>query len=132
MFNNQEDIKDQKTSDVGIISLRNDGIITFEPKKGKTTHTLEAMKFELDIFQKWAGDNKLGFISDNRNLKRFDSDVRVYAQQHLHLFCNKFALIISSGISSFLTNMFIYINKPKVPVRAFTSREEAINWIKDA
>jgi len=130
MLNTPDEIADQQTSSVGIVSLRKDGIITFEPKEGKTTHTLEAMKVELDIFQEWAGDKKLGFISDNRELKKFENDVRVYAQQHLPLFCDKFALIISSGISSFLTNMFIYINRPDVPIKVFTNKEDAINWIK--
>lgn len=131
MLNKPDEIKEQKTSDVGILSLRNDGIITFEPKEGKTNHTLEAMKIELDIFQNWAGDRKLGFISDNRTLQQFDADIREYAQQHLHLFCDKFALIISSGISSFLTNLFMYINKQEVPVKAFTNKEDAIKWIKE-
>ena len=131
MFNTQEEILDQKTSDVGILSLRKDNIITFEPKEGKITHTLEAMKYELEIFKAWANGNKLGFITDNRKLKKFDSDVRVYAQQHLPLFCNRFALITSSGISSFLTNMFIYINRPEIPIKAFTTKEEAINWLKE-
>lgn len=130
MLNNQQDIKEQATSDVGILSLRNDDIITFEPKEGKTTHTLKAMKEELEIFQNWAGDRKLGFISDNRTMKKFDADIRIYAQQHLPLFCNRFALIISSGISSFLTNMFIYINKPQVPIKIFTTTEEALKWLK--
>lgn len=130
MFNEQNEILDQKTSSVGIISLRKDRIITFEPKKGTHTHTLEAMKYELNVFKEWAGDDKLGFISDNRTLKKFDSDVRVYAQQHLPLFCSRFALIISSGASSFLTNMFIYINRPEIPIKAFTTKEAALNWLK--
>ena len=131
MFNNQNDIKEQTTSDVGIITLRKDDIITFEPKEGKTTHTLEAMKQELNIFQEWASEKKLGFISDNRAMKKFDTDIRVYAQQHLPLFCNRFALIISSGISSFVTNMFLYLNRPEIPVKAFTNKEDAIKWLKE-
>lgn len=131
MLNSPKEILEQKTSDVGIVSLRKDGIITFEPKEEKTTHTLEAMKVELDIFQDWAGDKKLGFLSDNSTLKKFDADIRVYAQKHLPLFCDKFALIISSGISSFLTNIFIHLNRPKVPIKTFTNKKEALKWLKE-
>jgi hypothetical protein len=129
MLNQLEEIADQKTSDVGIISLRKDGIITFEPKKGKTAHTIEAMCYEIEIFKIWAGDKKLPFLSDNRNLKNFENDIRVYAQNNLPIFCNRFALIVNSGISSFLTNMFIYINKSGVPTKAFKTKEEAIKWL---
>jgi hypothetical protein len=130
MLNSPKEIADQKFSDVGILTLRNDGIITFEPKEGKIEHELEAMKVELEIFKEWASGKKLGFISDNRTLKKFDAEVRIYAQQQLPFFCNKFALIISSGISSFLTNIFIHMNRPKVPVKAFTNKEDAVKWLK--
>jgi hypothetical protein len=131
ILNKSEEIAEQQFSEIGILSLRNDGIITFEPKEGKTTHTLEAMKVELDIFKKWAKNEKLSFISDNRSMKKFDADIRIYAQQNLPLFCNRFALIISSGISSFVTNIFIYMNRPEIPIKAFTNKEDAINWLKE-
>lgn len=130
-FNKKEDIVEQKFSEVGILTLRKDDIITFEPKEGKLEHNVESMKVELDIFKDWAKEKKLFFISDNRTLKRFDNDVREYAQEHLPFFCKKFALLVSSGISSFLTNMFIYVNRPPVPTKTFTSPEEAIKWLKN-
>ncbi len=130
MLNNPTEIAEQKFSDVGILSLRKDGIITFEPKEGKTTHTLEAMKVELAIFEEWAKNGKLKFIADNSNMKKFDADIRIYTQKHLPLFCNKFALIVSFGISSFVTNIFIHLNRPIVPVQVFTNKKDALKWIK--
>ena len=131
MLNNTEDIAQHETSEVGIISLRKDRIITFEPREGQTTHRIEVMKYELDIFKEWAGSDRLGFLSDNRKLKKFDSDLRVYAQENLPLFCNKFALIIASGISSFLTNIFIHLNRPPIPVKTFTNKSDALKWLKE-
>jgi hypothetical protein len=130
MLNSPEELVEQKKSTVGIISLRKDNIITFEPIVGMTTHTLEAMKYELDVFKNWAGESRLAFLSDNRALNKFDADVRIYAQQNLPLFCSKFALIVTSGMSSFLTNLFIYINRPEVPIKAFSNKEDAIKWLK--
>lgn len=131
VLNKEIEIKEQKTSAIGIVCLRKDGVITFEPKQGATTHTLEAMKVELAIFEKWAGDSRLRFISDNRTMKKFDADIRIYAQQKLPLFCDKFALLISSGLSSFVTNMFIYMNRPEIPIKAFTNKEAALKWLKE-
>lgn len=131
MLNKPNEIAEQTTSDVGIITFRKDGVITFEPKEGKINHTIDAMVYEFEIFKKWANGNKVPFLTDNRELKNFENDVRVYAQQNLPVFCNKFAFIVRSGISSFLTNMFIYINKSGVPTKAFKTKEEAINWLKN-
>ncbi len=128
-INKIEDIVDQKQSEVGIVCLRKDDIITFEPLPNKETHTLSAMKYELSVFEEWAKDKKLKFISDNRELKKFEDDVRVYAQQHLPLFCDKFALLIKQGISAFLTKVFIHINRPAIPTKTFTTPEEAIKWL---
>lgn len=123
-------IVDQKTSDVGLITLRKDGIITFEPLPGQITHNMEAMKYELSVFKEWANGQKLGFLSDNRELKKFEDDVRCFAQESLPSFCSKFALIIKPGLSTFLTKMFIYINRPEVPTKTFTTTEEAYIWLK--
>lgn len=128
-LNKVEDILQYDTSEVGVVCLRKDGIITFEPLPGKETHTLTAMKYELSVFRKWANDKKLGFISDNRELKKFESNIRVYAQEHLPYFCKKFALIVEPGISAFLTKLFIHINRPTVPTKTFTRPEEAIDWL---
>lgn len=132
MLNNPSDIKEQQTSDVAILSLRKDGIITFEPKKGQTEHNVETMRKEVLIFQEWAKNGKLYFLTDNRTLNRFESDVRIYAQKMLPTFCDKFAIIIQSGISSFLTNIFIHLNRPEIPVKTFTNKEAAFNWLKSS
>lgn len=129
--NNTIDILEQDSSEVGLLCLRKDNIITFEPLPNKETHTLAAMKYELGVFINWAGDNKLGFLTDNRELKKFESEVRLYAQEHLPLFCDKFALIVKPGISAFLTKMFIHINRPTIPTKTFTTPEEAIIWLKE-
>jgi len=131
MINKSEEIAEQKHSDVGILTLRKDGIITFQPQKGKTEHNVAAMKVEFDIFVDWAKDDLKGFLCDNRNLKKFESDVKVYAQNNLHKFSDKLALIVQSGISSFLTNFFIHLNRPKIPVKTFTDPQKALEWLKE-
>jgi len=129
MLNQPEEIVEQKTSDVGLLTLRKDGLITFEPLEGKTEQTLVSMKKDLAICQEWVNGKPTGFLSDNRNLKRFEADVRIFAQENVHKFANKFGFIVESGISSFLTNMFIYLNKPSIPLKAFTNKQDAIQWL---
>lgn len=129
MLNSPEEILEQKFSDIGILSLRKDNILTFEPKPGKTEQTLDSMKTDLEILKNWANGRKYGFLVDSRRFKKFDSDVRVYAQKNSPQFSNKYAIIISSGTSSFLANMFIYINRPIIPTKTFTTKEKAVEWL---
>lgn len=131
MINRPDQIKEQKHSEVGILTLRKDGIITFQPKEGKTEHYIEAMKIEFNIMLDWTKGETCGFLSDNRNLKKFESDVKVFAQKNVDKFANRFALIVQSGISSFLTNFFIHLNRPPIPVKTFTSPEKALEWLRE-
>ena len=131
MLNLPEEIAEQKLSDVGVLSYRKDKIITFELQEGKTKQTLDSMKKDLAFFKEWANDEKLGFIVDSRRFKKFGAEARIYAQQQTPSFSSKYAIIISSGMSSFLANMFIYMNRPAIPTKTFTSKEDAINWIKN-
>jgi len=129
MLNEPEEIAEQKTSDVGLLTLRKDGLITFEPLEGKTEQTLASIKKELAIFQKWANGKPTGLLADNRNLKRFEADIRVFAQENIPQFANRSAVIVRPGISSFLINMFIYLNKPPISLKIFTNKEEAFKWL---
>ena len=131
MLNSPNEILEEKTSDVSILNLRKDSIITLEPKLGVTEQTLDSMKKDLEVFKEWAKDGKLGFLVDSRRLEKFDSNVRIYAQNNSPLFSDKYAIIISSGISSFLANMFIYINRPAIPTKTFTNKNDAIYWLKN-
>lgn len=40
------------------------------------------------------------------------------------------ALLTNSPISRTIGNFFLFFNKPKVPTKLFTSRDEAIEWSK--
>ena len=130
MLNLPEEIAEQQFSDVGVLSYRKDNIITFELQEGETEQTMDSMKKDLEFFKEWSQEEKIGFIVDSRRFKSFGSEARLYAQQQAPYFCFKYAIIISSGLSSFLANVFIYLNKPLVATKVFVNKEDAINWIK--
>ena len=132
MINAPSEIAKQVSSNVAVITLRKDDMITFEPHKGVHEHNLATMKFELNQFIKWSEERnkKLLFLCDNRNLKKFDHDVKNYTQENLHKFSAALALIVESGISSFLTNIFIHLHRPNIPIKTFTHQKDAINWLK--
>ena len=130
MLNTTDEILEQKFTEVGILSLRKDNILTFEPKLDKTEQTLDSMKSDFEILKNWANGEKYGFLVDSRRFKKFNSESRAYAQEKTPLFSDKYAIIISSGTSSFLANLFIYLNRPSIPTKTFTTKDEAIIWLK--
>lgn len=130
MLNLPEEILKKTTSEVGILVLRKDNIITFEPKPGKTEQTLDSMKEDFKVFKEWSKEKKYGFLVDSRRFSKFDIDCRIYAQKNCPQFSTKYAVIISSGISSFLANIFIYLTKPVIPTKLFNNKADALNWLK--
>ncbi len=131
MLNEPNEIKEQKRSDVCILTLRNDNIFTVEPKDGVTEQTLASMKKDFEIFKNWSDGNKDGFLADARRFKKFGNDARIYAQEKSPLFSDKYAIIIASGVSSYLANLFIYMNRPKIPTKTFTTKDKAVEWLNN-
>tara|TARA_B100000809_G_scaffold630_2_gene701 strand:+ start:1943 stop:2338 length:396 start_codon:yes stop_codon:yes gene_type:complete len=130
LLNLPEEILKKATSDVGILVLRKDDIITFEPKPEKTEQTLDSMKEDFEVFKQWSKEKKYGFLVDSRRFSKFDYACRVYAQKNCSQFSNKYAIIISSGISSFIGNIFMYLNKPDLPTKLFSNKADALDWLK--
>lgn len=129
MINNPDEIIKSNSSKKSLLNLRKDGIVTLEPKMGETIQTLESMKIDFEIFKEWTQNEKYNFLVDSRRLQKFDSELRVFAQENSPLFFKKYAVIISSGTSSFLANMFMHLTKPKIPTKLFTNKADAIKWL---
>ncbi|MDF1672615.1 MAG: hypothetical protein P1U41_03875 [Vicingaceae bacterium] len=131
MLNNPDEIIKSDTSKKSLLNLRKDGIITLEPKMGETIQTLESMKIDFEIFKEWTQNEKYNFLVDSRRLQKFDSELRVFAQENSPIFFKKYAVIITSGTSSFLANMFMHLTKPQIPTKLFTNKTDAINWLNE-
>jgi len=43
---------------------------------------------------------------------------------------SKAALITSSSFNAFIGNIFIQMNKPKIPIKLFKTQEEGLKWLK--
>jgi len=124
-------IKETFSTKIGDIFLRHDNIIVFSPHKGVTKVDMESMVYNLDKFMEWSKDKPLPFLSDNRNIKEISSEIRVFVQSKLPIFCSKHAIIVDTGLSQFLFNIFLYLNRPEVPIKSFTSFEKAYAWLKE-
>ncbi|MCH8328572.1 MAG: STAS/SEC14 domain-containing protein [Candidatus Marinimicrobia bacterium] len=70
-------------------------------------------------------------LVDNRGVKSMARDARSYfAQANEVSMTGAVAIVVSSRVGEVRGNFFIYVGGPKYPTRLFTSREEAIEWLK--
>ncbi len=115
----------------GVIELRSDNIITYEPSEGVTTFTIPHLKLMPDILLKLTDGDAKPYFWNNRNSTSLGTEERVYITKYIHKFACKFAMTENSPITRFITHTFMQLSKPSIPVKMFKTKEEAYNWLNE-
>ena len=66
-----------------------------------------------------------------KGLKNYSKEAREYATVHGQEFIHASAAIIESHVTRFLYNAYTKINRPKVPFKAFYTKQEGIDWLNE-
>ena len=130
MKNKKPNILEQVNCNAGVISLRDDKILTFHPYKNVITCSLNDLKEMYAIFMKLTKGIPHLYFSDNTNVKSFGAEERTFVSSNFHHFALACAIKESSAIVRYITHTMIYLNKPQIPLKMFKTEEEAINWLK--
>lgn len=69
-------------------------------------------------------------IFDLRGLSSVTRDARHYLATEGSNLVIAGALLVKSNISKTIGNIFLTLNKPKVPAKIFTDRQSALKWVK--
>jgi hypothetical protein len=70
------------------------------------------------------------FFADVTEVKTIDREVREeFAKGDGIAMMSACALLIRSPLNRILGNFFIFVNKPLVPTRLFTSEQDALEWL---
>lgn len=78
-----------------------------------------------------SGPEKFALIVDTREIKSITKEARDYFSLNgRESRVVAFAIVIGSPLSAIIGNFFMGLNKPRVPVKLFTSEESAIKWCK--
>jgi hypothetical protein len=105
--------------------------ILYSQFKKPTDGTIENIKAIIDLRNEISDDKKQYWCYDFNGIKSYDKDARDYAekngQEHLYA-C---AAILNSHIAKFILNAFMILKKPTVPLRGFTKKNDAINWLNE-
>jgi hypothetical protein len=76
--------------------------------------------------------NDMPILILNQGIIKMDKDARDYlasAEGIKGLKCA--AILINSNFISITVNFFLKVTKPKLLVKTFTDKEEALNWLQD-
>lgn len=116
----------------GIICLRTDDIITFNPnlsiKEVKIEHFLE----NIEVYKTLTKNGKKPFLTDNRPTIEFTSEQKRLMKEELSLYFSKVAVITKGDLNKFIFNSFMYLYRPNVPVKSFVKIDKAISWLNMA
>lgn len=69
-------------------------------------------------------------LIDMRGIKSVTKEAREYLADEGAKLIKAGALIVGSPLNRTLGNIFLWVNKPKVPTRLFTDEEEALKWLE--
>ena len=105
-----------------------DGICRTKVKQGAKVTIVEALENSKAVLS-LAGDSKFPLVVDSRGIHSITKQARDhFSMNNRPSKVNAIALIIGSPVSVVIGNFFMGLSKSRVPVKLFTSPEEAINW----
>lgn len=91
---------------------------------------LEAAKQTVELRLKMVQGVKHLVLIDAQNVKTITKDARDYfASDEGSKFIIASALVLDSTVGKILGNFFLQISKPKVPLRLFTNKADALDWL---
>jgi len=111
--------------------LRDDNILQTDCFPN-TIMTLEDGKESTRISAEMVDYTPLPLLCDLTNVVKMTQECRQHfaGPEHAKTF-SKAALIVTSPISRIIGNFFLGLNKPLKPTKLFTSKEEALKWLKE-
>lgn len=120
----------KKITTHGTISKREDGILFFVPHPHVNFCRLEYLKEDLAAYLEIQQGEVSPLLSDVRNLEVIGSKEKSFIIETAHQFTNAMAVWTDQPLSTFITNAFIQLYRPPVPLKLFTKPDEALKWLK--
>jgi len=92
---------------------------------------LDIAKEIVKIRQELANHNPVVALIYNQGVVKMDKKAREYfASDDGIKGIIAAAIVVGSPFTTFLANFFVSVNKPKMPVRVFSSANDALKWLQ--
>ncbi len=112
-----------------VIFLRGDGIIELRANDHHI-YQIDDVKENVKAFGELTGNKKAPVLIIGGSFSSLDDQTREFMATEESLKYSKAeAFLITSLAQKILINFYIKFNKPLVPTRVFTDKEEAIEWL---
>ena len=122
-------MKNLETS-VAIHERTKDGILISRVRKDGY-ETLEYAKENGAALMKLKGeDPPMPLLVDFLHSKGQAAETRRYYAEESFKWASRVALMVDSPVSRVIGNIYMGLNKPKVPTKLFSNEQEAIAWLK--
>jgi hypothetical protein len=105
--------------------------ILYSQFKKMTDGTLENIKEIIDLRHQISDDKKQYWCYDFNGIKSYDKLARDYAEKNGQEHLYGCAILLNSHITKFILNTFMTLKKPVVPLKGFTNKRDAVNWLND-
>jgi hypothetical protein len=112
------------------VSLRNDGIIVYDPLPRQEV-SIEFAVQVLELGLQVAGGRTRACLVLMPDVKRIDREARAFFASDLYLkLSHRTALVVSSPVSRVIGNFFVGLNRVKYPCKVFDDQERAVAWLR--
>jgi hypothetical protein len=95
-----------------------------------TPRTLEKQIKNYEFLKQITGDKKVCLLSDTTNTSPQDKETRDYVAKEIPNIFKAMAVISTSVMGGFTSNVFIAIKQQPVPLKMFENESEAKEWLK--
>lgn len=120
------------TTKVATIERDESGIIHLNfPKEGVEIRVEDSMEILQQRISLGPQNERQLIVADLTSNPKPDREARDYAKSdEMNAVTKGLALIVGSGLSTILGNFFLGFNKGDYPVKLFTDKQDAIEWLK--
>lgn len=92
---------------------------------------IEKVKILIDLRHEISAGEKQYWCYNFDGVKSYDKEARDYADIHGQEYLHACAVLLNSHITKFTLNAFMKLKRPLIPLRGFTKKENAVNWLRE-
>lgn len=128
---------DEIPGDAAVYEARNatfwlhDGLMFGRHLPDKPKITLEDAITVLQKLRELTGDRPVPFIFDGRGLSWLNMDARAYVRAHVPEVFSKVAVVVEHQLVMILSQAFLGIAGPEIPMRLFVDEDQAWEFVMD-
>ncbi|MGZ4043811.1 MAG: DUF7793 family protein, partial [Bacteroidia bacterium] len=109
-----------------------DGILFSNPKPGvPPVLTMEEINEEMKVFRSITNNKKMCMVLESSpKSPPPPKDQRDFIAEQITSITKAMALVTTSPVSKMIANLFFGLKPPPYPMKMFTNKEDAVEWIK--